>query len=84
MSNARVPSWRPEPEQSADPSRFTFSVVVPVFNSVDVVGTTIDRITEVFERAGLRYQLILVNDGSKDGSWEVISSRARSARTSSR
>jgi glycosyltransferase involved in cell wall biosynthesis len=50
---------------------------VPVYNSVDVVGTTIDRITETFEDAGLRYQLILVNDGSKDGSWELISTRAR-------
>jgi glycosyltransferase involved in cell wall biosynthesis len=41
------------------------------------VGTTIDRIVEVFEGAGLRYELILVNDGSKDGSWDVIADRAR-------
>jgi glycosyltransferase involved in cell wall biosynthesis len=59
---------------------FTYSVVIPVFNSVDVVGQTIDRVREVFEKAGLRYQLILVNDGSKDGSWELIASRARSSR----
>ena len=52
---------------------------MPVFNSVAVVGQTIDRITEVFERAGLRYQLVLVNDGSKDGSWEVIAERARTS-----
>ena len=61
----------------ADRSSFTYSVVVPVFNSDDVVGTTIDRITEVFEDAGLRYELILVNDGSQDGSWEVIAEKAR-------
>ena len=57
---------------SADPADFTYSVVVPVFNSEDVVGRTIDRIVEVFEDAGLRYELILVNDGSRDGSWDVI------------
>ncbi len=51
--------------------------MVPVFNSEGVVGRTIDRIVEVFEGAGLRYELILVNDGSRDGSWEVIAEQAR-------
>ena len=62
---------------SADRSSFTYSVVVPVFNSADLVGHTVDRIVEVFEQAGLSYQLILVNDGSRDGSWEVIAGKAR-------
>ena len=58
-------------------SDLCYSIVIPVFNSVGVVGTTIDRLVEVFEGAGLRYELILVNDGSKDGSWDVIADRAR-------
>jgi glycosyltransferase involved in cell wall biosynthesis len=53
--------------------------VIPVFNSAAVVGTTIDRLVEVFESAGLRYQLVLVNDGSHDDSWQVISERARTS-----
>jgi glycosyltransferase involved in cell wall biosynthesis len=60
-----------------DRHEFTYSVVVPVYNSVGVVGRTVDRIVEVFEQAGLSYQLVLVNDGSRDGSWEVIADRAR-------
>jgi polyisoprenyl-phosphate glycosyltransferase len=56
---------------------FTYSIVIPVFNSVAVVGDTVDRIVDVFEGAGLSYQLILVNDGSRDGSWDVIAGRAR-------
>jgi glycosyltransferase involved in cell wall biosynthesis len=60
-----------------DASDFCYSIVVPVYNSVEVVGTTVDRILDVFERAGLRHELVLVNDGSKDGSWEVIADRAR-------
>jgi glycosyltransferase involved in cell wall biosynthesis len=51
--------------------------VVPVFNSEKVVGSTVDRIVEVFEQAGLRYQLVLVNDGSRDGSWDVVAAKAR-------
>lgn len=61
-----------------DRTSFTYSIVVPVYNSEAVVGQTIDRIVEVFEGAGLRYELILVNDGSPDRSWDVISAQARS------
>ena len=69
----------PEPPADVLPDRgsFTYSIVVPVFNSVALVGQTVDRIVETFERAGLKYELILVNDGSRDGSWEVIAEKAR-------
>jgi polyisoprenyl-phosphate glycosyltransferase len=77
VSGAHATSWTSEPTGPPDPSDFTYSVVVPVFNSADVVGETIDRITGVFEQAGLPYELILVNDGSRDTSWQVISDRAR-------
>ena len=61
---------------SADPADFTYSVVIPVYNSEEVVGRTIDAVLEVFEAAGLRHQVVLVNDGSRDGSWDVIAARA--------
>lgn len=56
---------------------FLYSVVIPVYNSEGIVGTTIDRVVETFTGAGLRFELILVNDGSPDGSWEVIAEKAR-------
>ena len=59
------------------PERFTYSIVIPVYNSEQLVGQTIDRVVEVFEEAGLRYELVLVNDGSPDGSWQVVADRAR-------
>jgi polyisoprenyl-phosphate glycosyltransferase len=59
-----------------DRTGFTYSIVIPVFNSEPIVGETIDRIVDVFTGAGLRYELILVNDGSSDHSWQVISERA--------
>lgn len=64
------------PDQPLDRASFTYSVVIPVFNSELIVGDTIDRVVEVFTGAGLRYELILVNDGSTDGSWGVIAERA--------
>jgi glycosyltransferase involved in cell wall biosynthesis len=60
-----------------DPTAFTYSIVIPVYNSEPLVGETVDRVVEVFTAAGLKYELILVNDGSHDGSWEVIADRAR-------
>jgi len=60
-----------------DRSDFSYSVVIPVYDSQDVVGATVDRVVEVFESAGLRYQVVLVNDGSRDGSWDVIADLAR-------
>src|SRR5690349_3575718 len=70
---------RPRSE-AADRRAFTYSVVVPVYNSADLVGATIEGLVDVFEGAGLRYQLVLVNDGSRDGSWEVIAEAARANR----
>ncbi len=55
---------------------YLYSVVIPVYNSERIVGDTVDRVIEAFTGAGLRFELILVNDGSPDGSWDVISERA--------
>ena len=62
--------------EQLDRTSFTYSIVIPVFNSEPIVGNTIDQVVDVFTQAGLRYELILVNDGSHDRSWEVISERA--------
>ena len=56
---------------------FTYSVVIPVYNSAEIVGETVDRVVRTFTEAGLRHQVVLVNDGSSDGSWDVIAERAR-------
>jgi polyisoprenyl-phosphate glycosyltransferase len=54
-----------------------YSVVIPAFNSEGVVGETISRVVETFTRAELRFELILVNDGSSDDTWSVIADLAR-------
>lgn len=61
---------------ATDRNDFSYSLVVPVFNSEQIVGRTIDTIVETFTDAGLRYELILVNDGSTDRSWDVVAERA--------
>ena len=48
------------------------SVVTPVFNEGDGVDAFVERTSAVLTEAGLRYELVLVDDGSRDGSWERI------------
>ena len=50
------------------------SVVVPVFNSEGSVRDLVDRTLRVFEGFSLPVEIILMNDGSVDGSWEVLRS----------
>ena len=54
-----------------------YSVVIPVFNSAPIVGTTIAQTIEYFERQGWSCEIIAVNDGSTDRSWEVLRETAR-------
>jgi undecaprenyl-phosphate 4-deoxy-4-formamido-L-arabinose transferase len=50
----------------------SISVVVPVYNSEPIAEKLIERLVPVLEGLGAPYEIILVNDGSKDKSWDVI------------
>jgi glycosyltransferase involved in cell wall biosynthesis len=54
-----------------------FSVVIPVYNSAGVVGDVVDQTILFFENRLWDYEIILINDGSRDQSWDVISEKAR-------
>lgn len=63
--------------QQVAPDHTMYSVVIPVYNSEEIVGLTIDRTCAFFEGNKLKYEIVLVNDGSKDKSWEIIAEKAR-------
>jgi glycosyltransferase involved in cell wall biosynthesis len=50
----------------------TYSVVVPVYNGEQTVDQLIERLSMVLPGLGGSYEVILVNDGSADRSWDVI------------
>lgn len=48
------------------------SVVTPCFNEVDNLEPLVYRINKSFTAAGLDFEIVLVDDGSSDGTWEKI------------
>lgn len=48
------------------------SVVVPVYNSQKTIEPLVTRLTDVLDGYTDAFEIILINDGSMDGSWEVI------------
>ncbi|MEW5947541.1 MAG: glycosyltransferase, partial [bacterium] len=48
------------------------SVVVPVYNGAEILPSLVSRLEPVLYALGAPGELILVNDASGDGSWELI------------
>ncbi|HEY9871013.1 MAG TPA: glycosyltransferase family 2 protein [Candidatus Obscuribacterales bacterium] len=56
--------------------RLDCSVVIPVYNSSNTVPEVIRRTAAVLEQGGWSYEIIAVDDGSTDGSWDVLQKEA--------
>ena len=53
-------------------SKLDLSIVIPLFNEDESLPELTDWIAKVMKREGYSYEIIFVNDGSTDNSWEVI------------
>jgi len=65
-------------QQAADEIVLDVSVVVPVYNEVESLPHLIEAIASAIQPSGLSYQIICVDDGSKDGSAELLKQLASS------
>ncbi len=48
------------------------SVIVPLLNERESLPELAERVRKVMEREGYSYELVFVDDGSSDGSWDVV------------
>jgi undecaprenyl-phosphate 4-deoxy-4-formamido-L-arabinose transferase len=55
---------------------FGVSVVVPIYNNADILPISIQRMTDYFSREFVRYEIIFVDDGSDDDSWNLLQAAA--------
>lgn len=53
-------------------SRLDVSIILPVFNEAGHIVEEVDRIRAAMDRSRYSYEIILVDDGSTDGSTDVI------------
>ena len=49
-----------------------FSILVPVYNSSDILPNLIERLLPVAKSLNNPFEVILINDGSSDDSWNTI------------
>ena len=57
--------------------KITYSIVVPIYNEIDNLSELHRRVTEVMNSSGEPWELILVDDGSTDGSTDGIRELAK-------
>lgn len=48
------------------------SVVVPLYNEVESLQKLAAWVAEVCEEAGLSWEIVFIDDGSTDGSWDIV------------
>ncbi|NLX14645.1 MAG: glycosyltransferase, partial [Phycisphaerales bacterium] len=56
------------------------SFVVPVYNEADSIEQLVEEIRQVVDRNKLRIQIVFVDDGSTDRSWDKICALAEQDR----
>jgi len=54
----------------------TFSIIVPIYNEIKCIDELYSRMTQVMDSTGETWELILVDDGSTDGSTAAITAYA--------
>jgi glycosyltransferase involved in cell wall biosynthesis len=48
------------------------SVVIPVYNSAEILPELVERLERALAAVGFPFEVVLVNDGSRDRSWKII------------
>jgi glycosyltransferase involved in cell wall biosynthesis len=66
------PGTETDTDRKRSPVSVELSVVVPVYNEDESVPELYRRLTEVLRGAVESYEILLVDDGSNDRTWEII------------
>jgi len=55
----------------------TYSIVIPAYNEAERIGSTLEKVTAYLVKMGWRAEIIVVNDGSRDATAEIVRSWAQ-------
>ncbi len=48
------------------------SVIMPAYNEEDMIPVAAETLARILDEAGIAFELLFVNDGSRDGTWDAI------------
>jgi glycosyltransferase involved in cell wall biosynthesis len=72
MTMERAIVMADQPKARRDTGPVAVSVVMPAYNEAEMVGPQIEKIRKVMDRTDCPYELIVVDDGSSDGTADVV------------
>ena len=52
------------------------SVILPSYNEEKMISKVTDRMAEILQSENIDYELLFIDDGSKDGTWAQINEAA--------
>ena len=58
------------------------SLIIPAYNEEKTVGKVIEETSQIMDRYGLPYEIIVVNDGSTDNTLKIATSTYKATITS--
>ena len=57
------------------------SVILPAYNEEENIGPAVENLSAILDGEGIDFELLFVDDGSKDGTWQkILEERARDSR----
>ncbi|MDB9514256.1 glycosyltransferase family 2 protein [Kamptonema animale CS-326] len=74
MPESLIDESYPSSESSEVSSPF-FSLILPVYNEESGVEATLNHLQETLKSSSCKYEILVVNDGSTDGTREILQSR---------
>jgi glycosyltransferase involved in cell wall biosynthesis len=66
---------RDDRPQTAGPADLDVSIILPAYNEEAAIGDDLDDIRKTMEASGYRYEIMVVDDGSRDGTVAVARQR---------
>lgn len=60
------------PDTPPPPPLKLLSVVIPARDEEGSVGTTVEHLHQKLSAAGITHEIVVVNDGSRDGTWPLL------------
>lgn len=61
----------------ADREQALISIIMPIYNEGGHIVSTVGTVEQILNEHGIRYEFVLVDDGSKDDSWAKLFSMAK-------